>query len=135
MFDIKDPLGLAGIVSAYKLDKWSKVIVSCGIAAFISFWGTLGISGGAMLAATHSVSFALATGFFAACLVMAAAVLRTVQKSGAWRELSIILPEELQTVLEGTDVTQPPAEPTQSLPKPAHGAPENQSARQPALTG
>ena len=131
MFDIKDPLGIAGIVSAYKLDKWCKVIISCAIAAFIAFWGTLGISGGAMLAATKSPAFSLATAFFTACLVMAAAVLSTIRKSGTWKDLSIVLPPELETVLEETDVTQP------SPPAPPVGppAPADESKRPPALTG
>lgn len=86
-----------------KLEKWFKLGASCAIAAFVGFWGTLGMAGGAMLAAGHSPVAALMSGFFLACLVMAASVLLSVKKSGVWKDLSIVLPEEFGKALEGTD--------------------------------
>lgn len=129
MFDITDPLGIGSIVSAYKLDKWAKILTSCAVAAFISFWATLGVSGACVLAATGSPLMAAASGCFAASLVMAGAVFRTVQKSGALKELSIVLPAELEKIVEGTDVTQPPP-PAAGPPPPA-----NPADRGPELTG
>ena len=86
------------------LEKWLRVIASCGIGAFIGFWGTMGITGLAVLGATHSALFALASGFFSACLMMAVVVLLSIRKSGAWKDLSIVLPASFQKILENTDM-------------------------------
>mgnify|MGYP001612046745 FL=1 len=60
-----------------------------------------------MLAAGHSPAVALMSGFFSACLVMAATVLLSVKKSGVWKDLSIVLPKEFEKAIEGTDLGKP----------------------------
>jgi len=91
------------------LKKWVGLLASCLIGGFVGFWGTLGLAGSALLAAGHSPAYALMSAFFLACLMMAAVVFLSVQKSGLVKSLSIVLPKELETVLETTDIGKLPS--------------------------
>ena len=104
MLDI-NPLSFIGdLYQTKKLQQWVKLFVSCLIASFVGFWGTFGSVGATILAANNSVSFALATAFFVACIVMSGSVLLTVKKSGVWKDLSIWVPPELEKQVSSTDV-------------------------------
>ena len=107
MLDINPLSFLGDIYRAGKLEKWLKLAVSCSIAAFVGFFGTLGLAGAAVLAAGHTPAFALASGFFSACLIMATSVLLSVKKSGLWKDLSIVLPTEFGKAVENTDLGKP----------------------------
>lgn len=71
-----------------------------GVVACVSFFGTIGSVGGAMLAGGSSPLFACATGFFSACLVMAAALLNAARKVG----IKAPLPKGLEQVVANTDL-------------------------------
>lgn len=92
-----------GLIKQGKMEKWYKLAWGCSLAAFLSFWGTWGIVGGNLLAFGHQTGFALASGFFSACVVMAGAVALTIKKQGMWKELGIALPEQLEREIETAD--------------------------------
>ena len=103
-FDINPFSFIGDLYKTGKLEKWYKFGASCSIAAFVGFWGTMGIVGGAYLSAGYDSTIALAFGFFSGCTVMAGGVLRSVVKSGMWKDLSIVLPPEFTKVIEGVDI-------------------------------
>lgn len=96
-----------GLIKQGKMEKWYRLGWGCSMAAFISFWATLGIVGSGELFAGRSVAFALASGFFSACLLMASAVTLTIHKQGMWKDLGIALPKQLEQVVEHTDIDKP----------------------------
>ena len=104
MLDINPFSFIGDLYQTKKLEKWFKLLVSCLVAGFIGFWGTFGSVGAAILAANNSVPFALATAFFAACIVMSGSVLLTVKKSSVWKDSSVWVPLELEKQISSTDV-------------------------------
>lgn len=107
------------VVNQDDLRKWVRFVLSCGVAAFVSYWGVFATAGGGMLWAGSSPSVALAGGIFAGAGAMAAAVLATAKASPLWPELTVLISKASST-----------PNPESRIP-----SPEDPAARPPALTG
>ncbi len=105
-FDINPFSFIGDLYNTGKMEKYYKLFVSCSIAAFVGFWGTLGIVGGNVLAATNDPIMALCIAFFAACTVMAGSVIMSVKRAKIWKDLSVVLPGTLEKTITTTDVTK-----------------------------
>jgi len=103
-------VGVHSTKASIKLkDAWFKFGMSIFGSAFVSFWGTMGATGGVMVASDYDPILALVTAFFAGSFSMAGTILALWKRSSLTKGIPIMAPSivEEKVLEESYTYTEP----------------------------
>ncbi len=119
------------LINAADLRKWIRFVLSCGITAFVTFWGSYAAAGWECLRAGLTPEVAKTWALFSGAGAMAAATLASARANELWKELTVILPKN-PTGSATPSAGSPPA----PAPGPSTGSPARHAGEgPPELTG